>query len=156
MRVLHLAPVWFDVKRDAPGGIETYLPALLAELDHQGCETTLLATAGSRTAAELETVVERDIWSQMADGTAWEYGPYEQHTLWRAVELAGDYDVVHSHLGWNGFILSAIPGVRDRVVHTQHNPVTQDVEWLAAHIPGARAHLLPGDYGDGTGLSQTI
>ena len=135
MKVLHLAPLWFPVARDSPGGIETYLPTLMRALDDLGCRSTLLSTADSRAEAELIPSVERNLWDGMAQGDVWEYQPYEQHQLITAIEMANEYDVIHSHLGYGGLVLSAVPGVGGRVLHTQHNAVTQDLEWFVERHP---------------------
>jgi len=55
-----------------------------------------------------------------------------------ALERADDYDVIHSHIGWAAYVLSALDGVRDRVLHTQHNEVTRDVEWFVSRHPDFR------------------
>src|SRR5579875_1883311 len=113
MRILHLAPLWYPVATDSFGGIETYLPTLIDALAELGCEQTLLASGDSRTSAELIAVRERSIGELMQSGEAWEIGPYEHQQLTMAVALAGAFDVVHSHLGWGGFVLSGLQSVRD-------------------------------------------
>ena len=67
----------------------------------------------------------------------WEYGHYEQRALLLALERAAEFDVVHSHIGSSGYVLSGVHGVRERVLHTQHTPVTRDVEWFVSDRPGA-------------------
>lgn len=131
MRVLHLAPLWFPVSPDAPGGIETFLSALISGLEKLGCHSTLLASGDSRAQAELWPVVPQHLCAAMEAQTAWEYPYFEQHQLLLALERAGEFDVVHSHIGISGYALSGVPGVRERIIHTQHNPVTPDLEWLA-------------------------
>lgn len=138
MKVLHLCPLWFPVARDSPGGIETYLPTLLPELDRLGCDNTLLASAESAGDWKLIPVVERNVWEGMEDGTVWDYAHYEQHQLLLALEYGADFDVVHSHIGAPAFVLAGVPAVRDRLLHTQHTPVTRDVEWFVSRRPGLR------------------
>jgi glycosyltransferase involved in cell wall biosynthesis len=135
MRILHLAPLWFPVSQDSHGGIETFLSGLIAALDKLGCQNTLIASGDSRTVAELVPVVPQNLYAQMQAGTAAEYVYYEQHQLRLALELAADYDVVHSHLGWGAYVLSGVPGLQARVLHTQHNPVYQDQEWFIHRYP---------------------
>jgi glycosyltransferase involved in cell wall biosynthesis len=138
MRVLHVAPLWYPTSEDSFGGIETYVPALIDALAELGCEQSLLAAGDSHTSAELIPVCERNIAALMEEGVAWEIGPYEQQQLALAVELSDDFDVVHSHLGWGGFVLSAIPRVPGRVLHTLHNEVTPDVVWYLRRHPEVR------------------
>lgn len=135
MQVLHLAPLWYPVARDAPGGIETLLPGLIAALEARGCRNTLLASGDSRTAAEPWPVVPRHLCAAMEAGTAWEYAAYEQHQLLLALERATEFDVVHSHAGPGALALSGVPALRGRVLHTLHNPVTPDLEWFAGQHP---------------------
>jgi glycosyltransferase involved in cell wall biosynthesis len=135
MKILHLAPLWFPVAYDSLGGVETFLTGLIAALEKQGCRNTLVATGDSRTAAELVPVVPVNLFAQMEAGTAAEYVYYEQHQLLLALERAAEFDVIHSHLGWGGFILSGVPGIPP-VLHTQHNPVYQDLKWFVGQHPG--------------------
>ena len=135
MKVLHLAPLWFRVSHESLGGIETFLTALIAALEKQGCQTTLIATGDSRTDAELVSATPANLFAEMAAKRSWEYPYYEQHQLTQALELAGEVDVIHSHLGWGGLALSAVPGIGSRVLHTQHNPVTPDLEWFVQRHP---------------------
>lgn len=135
MRVLHAAPLWFPVAEDSAGGIETYLPMLIGALEDLGCENSLLASGDSRTPARLIRSTDRNIWDGMESGAVWEYQPYEQHQVMSVVELADQFDVVHSHLGFGGLVLSSIGGLAEKVLHTQHNAVTQDLGWFVERHP---------------------
>jgi len=135
MKILHVCPLWFPASRDAPGGIETFLPGLLAALEDLGCQNTLIASGDSQTVADLVPVTPVNLYRQMEACTAWEYAYYEQHQLWLALEHAGEFDVVHSHIGPGAYMLSAVPGLGPRVLHTQHNPVTPDLEWFVRLHP---------------------
>jgi glycosyltransferase involved in cell wall biosynthesis len=135
VKILHICPLWFRIAVDAPGGIESLMPGLFAALGRLGCHNTVLGVAGSSVSAELVAVVQEPMYEQTAAGAAWEYGPYEQDELLRALEMANDFDVVHSHLGWNGWVLSGVAGVGGRVLHTQHNPVSPDMAWFVRRHP---------------------
>ena len=135
MKILHLAPLPFPVSQDSHGGIETFLSGLIAALDKLGCQNTLIASGDSRTVGELVSIVPLNLYAQMQVGTAAEYAYYEQHQLRLALELAADYDVVHSHVGWGAYVLAGVPGLQARVLHTQHNPVYQDQEWFIHRHP---------------------
>jgi glycosyltransferase involved in cell wall biosynthesis len=135
MRILHLAPLWFPVSQDSLGGIETVLTGLITALEKLGCQNTLIASGDSRTVAELVPIVPLNLHAQMQVGTAEEYAYYEQHQLLLTLELAADHDVVHSHLGWGAYVLSGVPGLHARVLHTLHNPVYQDQEWFVRQHP---------------------
>jgi glycosyltransferase involved in cell wall biosynthesis len=123
--------LWYPIARDSPGGIETFLWLLVTRLEALGCQSTLLAT-GASSADRLVPVIPAGIRSMMAAGTATEYVFYEQTQLRMAVERAGEYDLIHSHIGAGGYVLSAIA---PHVLHTQHSPVYQDLTRFANRHP---------------------
>jgi glycosyltransferase involved in cell wall biosynthesis len=127
--------LWFPVSRNSLGGIETFLTGLIDALEEAGCRNTLLATGDSCTASKLVSVVPQNLFAQAEARTAAEYVYYEQHQLLLALELASEFDVVHSHIGWGGYVLSGVPGLKERVLHTQHNPVYADQEWFVRQYP---------------------
>lgn len=114
------------------------MASLLEQLAREGCENTVLAVGGSLVHGRLIPVVERPLYELTADETAWEYGPFEQAELLDAIARAPDHDVIHSHVGWSGWVLSGIEAIADRVLHTLHNPVTPDLVWFAARHPDLR------------------
>jgi glycosyltransferase involved in cell wall biosynthesis len=140
MRVLMLAPLWHPIGQDAPGGIETFLFHLVSALERAGCSVTLLASGDSRTPAELVPVVERNLYRLMSDREAGEYSYYEQQqlalALAMATAMAPRFDVVHSHVGPGAFVLSALPEIGPRTLHTIHTPVYGDLEWFVHRHPG--------------------
>lgn len=135
MRILHLCPLWYPIAPDAPGGIETFLAGLVTALEDLSCENTILASGDSRTSGRLVPAIPTNLCSQMEQGTAGEYVYYEQHQLLLALDIAGQFDVIHSHVGWGAFPFSAIPGMRDRVLHGIHNDVILDLAWFVQQHP---------------------
>ena len=135
MRVLQVCPLWYPVKQDAPGGIETFLAQLVAALPDHGCEVTLLASGDSAAGERIMAVVETNIYGQMKNSTVREYSYYEQLQLQLALGHADDFDVIHSHIGPAGFVLSGVKGWRDKVLHTIHSPVYQDLQWFIGQQP---------------------
>ncbi|HEX8600125.1 MAG TPA: glycosyltransferase family 4 protein [Chloroflexia bacterium] len=135
MRVLMLAPLWYPVSRDAQGGIETFLYSLIEALEKEGCSVTLLASGDSHTAGELVPVVERNLYHLMLEGSAGEYVYYEQHQLRLASEMASGFDVVHSHIGPGGYLLSTPAVAGRRALHTVHSPVYADLRWFVGQHP---------------------
>lgn len=121
--------------QDSPGGIETFLSRLIAELAKLGCRNTLIASGDSQATGELVPVVPLNLYAQMQAGTALEYAYYEQHQLLLALERAAEFDVVHSHLGWGAYLLSGMPELRARLLHTHHTPVYRDLEWFVRQHP---------------------
>ena len=108
MKILHLAPLWYPVVPDAPGGIETFLSRLIARLQLLGHQNTLIASGDSQTSAELIPAVPTNLCDRMKGGAAKEYVYYEQHQLMLAIERAAEFDIIHSHIGEGALALSAI------------------------------------------------
>jgi glycosyltransferase involved in cell wall biosynthesis len=135
MRVLQVCPLWFPVRQDAPGGIETFLAQLVAELGDHGCEVTLLASGDSTVEARIISAVESNLYGKMKNGTAQEYTYYEQQQLQLALEHVDGFDVIHSHIGPAGFVLSGLKGWRHKVLHTIHSPVYRDFQWFVQRQP---------------------
>lgn len=127
MRVLHVAPLWFRVARCSSGGIETFLATLIDEQARLGCAVTLIASGDSTTSAELVEAVPVGAVDAMAAGEAAEYTYFEQHALDLALEMAADFDIVHSHLGPVAYSLSAGSALGGQLLHTHHNEVTSDL-----------------------------
>jgi glycosyltransferase involved in cell wall biosynthesis len=126
MNVLQVCPLWYAVTPDAAGGIESLVASLSRHLARAGCRLTHLAPAGSDVAGDLVPVVERPLFDLMTEGLAGVYEPYEQHELRLAIERLPHMDLVHSHIGPGGFVLSAVAG-NVPVVHTLHNPISDDL-----------------------------
>ncbi len=136
MRILQLCPLWFPISKAAPGGIETLLAHLAAELRRLGCEVTLIATGDSDAQCDFLPVVPKGLVEQMRAGTAQEYAYYEQHQIQIALKHAAAYDLIHSHIGPGAYVLSGVNGLRNHVLHTIHSPVYGDLEWFVTQNPG--------------------
>ncbi|MBA3342927.1 MAG: glycosyltransferase [Gemmatimonadaceae bacterium] len=132
MKILHLCPLWFPVSHDSRGGIETLLAQLAPALTRLGCESTLIASGDSRTASQVISAVPRALCDEMEIGKAAEYAWYEQRQLQLALRHAPGFDLIHSHIGPSGYALSAVPGLRNRVLHTVHSPVLADLQWFVS------------------------
>jgi glycosyltransferase involved in cell wall biosynthesis len=130
MQIVQVAPLWFAIGARGPGGIETFLTALIEALRRAGADVTLIAAAGSEVPCRVVPAVERGLFDAMQDGAAWDQVPYEQHALRLARELGADADAVHCHLGPPGFALGDGP-----VLHTIHSLVGPDLAWFAARYP---------------------
>jgi glycosyltransferase involved in cell wall biosynthesis len=135
MRVLQVCPLWFPVARDSHGGIETFLTHLVSALGKLGCEVTVLASGDSQVEAELLPAGPDHVGSLMKAGAAEEYSYYEQHQLEIALRHSSRFDLLHSHVGCGAYVLSAVDGLRGRVLHTVHTPVYRDMEWFAREHP---------------------
>ncbi len=135
MKVLEVCPLWFPVSRDAPGGRETLLACLIDTLQGLNCEITYIASGDSSGQGKLVPAVPENLYDAMHAGDVKEYIYYEQQQLRIVLERATQFDVVHSHVGGGAFLLSGIPGLRERVLHTIHSPVYPDLQWFVGRHP---------------------
>jgi glycosyltransferase involved in cell wall biosynthesis len=113
MRILQVAPPWFEVPPRAYGGIELVIGALADGLVAAGHDVTLLASGGSRTAAHLHTVYPAPPSLDLGD-TMTEL----MHVM--AVDDLHGFDVVHDHT-LLGTAWSVAHGTWP-LVHTLHGP----------------------------------
>ena len=129
MRIAQIAPPWFAVPPERYGGIE-WVVALLADgLADRGHETTLYASGGSVTRANLVTVFEEPPGAQFI-GDPW----YDTVHAVTAYSAASAYDLVHDH---SGLVGPAIGGFVDvPVVHTLHGPFTDKAKHLYQLLSG--------------------
>lgn len=128
LKILHLAPLWHPIKRDAHGGIETLLSELIEKLDQLGFHNSIIASGDSEVRADLIVPVETNLIAQMREGTAQEYSWYEQEQLCLALEHSWRFDIIHSHLTPGAFWLSSVPELRERVLHTLHSTIHDDTK----------------------------
>lgn len=113
MRILQVAPPWFEVPPGAYGGIELVISALADGLVAAGHDVTLLASGGSRTSARLHTVYPTPPSSDLGDTMT------ELLHVMTVDDLRG-FDIVHDHTVL-GTAWSAAHGTWP-LVHTLHGP----------------------------------
>ncbi len=123
MRIAQIAPLWERVPPPAYGGTELVVSLLTEELVRQGHEVTLFASGDSITQATLESVHPRAL---RLDNTVKEYGIYEMLQLSQVYERAGEFDIIHSHMGCASLPYANL--VKTPTVHTLHGIFTPDNE----------------------------
>jgi glycosyltransferase involved in cell wall biosynthesis len=117
-----------------PGGIETFLTQLCPAQQRQGLTVDLLASGDSDAHLPVVAAIPDCVVELMGRHEAAWYEYYEQELVLRAIDLAPDVDVVHSHIGPAGFAIAA-RNPTTRVVHTIHGQATDDLCWLLARHP---------------------
>ena len=123
MKIAQIAPLAERVPPPAYGGIELVVSLLTNELVRRGHEVTLFASGDSITSATLESVHPRAL---RLDSTVKEYGIYEMLQLSKVYEKAGEFDIIHSHVGCAALSYSRL--VKTPTVHTLHGIFTPDNE----------------------------
>jgi glycosyltransferase involved in cell wall biosynthesis len=128
MRIAQVAPLWERVPPPAYGGIELVVSLLTDELVRRGHEVTLFASGDSVTLAKLESVHSQAL---RLDPSVKEYAIYEMLQLAQVYERAGEFDIIHSHMGCSALPYSKL--VKTPTVHTLHGIFTPDNRKLYSH-----------------------
>ena len=114
MRILQVAPPWLTVPPSRYGGIEWVVSGLADGLVDAGHEVTLLASGGSSTRAELETVFDEPPFERLGDARI------EAIQALAAYRQRSDFDIIHDHTAAVGPALAAL-AAGPPVVHTLHH-----------------------------------
>jgi glycosyltransferase involved in cell wall biosynthesis len=125
MRVLQVAPPWFEVPPRRYGGIELVVSALTEELVARGHDVTLLAAGGSRTAARL--VPTTSIPAEVVRGE-----PVTELLHVTTIDDLAAFDVVHDHT-LTGAVVADARGAAP-VVHTLHGRRSPQLELLLRRL----------------------
>jgi glycosyltransferase involved in cell wall biosynthesis len=128
MKIAQIAPLWERVPPPAYGGIELVVGLLTEELVARGHEVTLFASGDSITSAKLESIHHQAL---RLDSTIVEYGIYEMLQLAQVYERAGEFDLIHSHMGCAALPYSKL--TQTPTVHTLHGIFTPDNEKMFVH-----------------------
>lgn len=128
MRIAQVAPLWESVPPPAYGGIELVVGLLTDELVRRGHDVTLFASGDSTTAAKLSSVHPQAL---RLDSAVKEYSVYEALQLSHVFQRAGEFDIIHSHMGCAALPYAKL--VKVPTVHTLHGIFTADNAKLYQH-----------------------
>ncbi|MBD2180926.1 glycosyltransferase family 4 protein [Planktothrix sp. FACHB-1355] len=128
MRIAQIAPLWERVPPQTYGGTELIVSLLCEELVRRGHEVTLFASGDSITSAKLESIHPRAL---RLDPSIKEYNIYEMLHLSSVYERAGEFDILHSHMGCATLLYTKL--VKTPTIHTLHGIFTPDNEKLFVH-----------------------
>ena len=104
MRIAQVAPPFETVPPTRYGGTERVVATLTEALVERGHDVTLFAPGDSRTQARLVPTVPEALWH--AEPPLTDMNPFWSITLDTILERIDDFDVVHSHLDYWGFLLA--------------------------------------------------
>jgi glycosyltransferase involved in cell wall biosynthesis len=105
MKIAQIAPLWESVPPKLYGGTERVVSYLTEELVRLGHEVTLFATGDSVTAAELRAAFPRALRFSLG-GAFNRDAPFVVMQEQAFGALAGQFDIIHSHLDFLSFPLS--------------------------------------------------
>lgn len=115
MRIAQVATVSAPVRRDSGGSVEALVWLLTRELIRNGHEVTVFGTAGSETAGRM---IETLPGPYAQNGSYDDWQLCEWVNLCRALELSGEFDLLHSHAYLWGIPLEPLSKVP--MLHTIH------------------------------------
>ena len=95
MRIAHIAPPWIPIPPKNYGGTEIVIYNLVEELVAQGHDVTLFAPSDAKTSAKLVSFFPKSL---IPSGVPWSAHPKAYYHLHKALERAGEFDIVHTHL----------------------------------------------------------
>jgi glycosyltransferase involved in cell wall biosynthesis len=128
MKIAQIAPLWERVPPPAYGGIELVVGLLTDELVARGHEVTLFASGDSLTSAKLESIHPQAL---RLDPNIKECGIYDMLQMAQVYERAGEFDLIHSHMGCVALPYSKL--TQTPTVHTLHGIFTPDNEKMFLH-----------------------
>jgi len=105
--IAHRAPPFETVPPVGYGGTERVVSTLTEELVQRGHDVTLFASADSHTTARLVPIVDVALWHH--DPPSNEFGLHRSAIFGTILDEIGAFDIVHSHLDFNGFPLAHAP-----------------------------------------------
>jgi len=135
MRIAQVAPLFTAIPPRTYGGTERVVFALTEELVRRGHDVTLFATADSRTNARLRSVIDRGLFEKWADEGYWRPEYCHLAAAAEAVARAGEFDLVHFHMGAFSVPLSALTATP--VVHSMGTAPTAEEVWTLERFPAA-------------------
>lgn len=132
MRIAQISTLASPVCLGATHSIEQLVWLLTEELIKLGHEVTLFAAEGSSTSGHLVATLPGPY---AAPGSLGNWQTCEWVNLCQAVEVSGEFDVLHSHGYLWGLPLEAL--TRTPIVHTLHVQPHDDEARLWSRVPGA-------------------
>jgi len=121
MKIAQIAPLWEQVPPTTYGGTELVVSLLTDELVRRGHDVTLFASGDSQTLASLEAGSPRAL---RLDTSIKEPVAYELMHASQVYQNAGEFDIIHSHVGIWSLALASM--VSTPTVHTLHGIFTPD------------------------------
>jgi glycosyltransferase involved in cell wall biosynthesis len=125
LRIALLAPPWIPVPPPGYGGIERVIADLAGGLVRHGHDVSLLAAPGSRSDAEVVTLLERDYAEKIGDTVVdVDHVARALAVVDEAARRGRPFQIIHDHSGF------ALVAVADRVdvpvLHTLHGPFDEE------------------------------
>jgi glycosyltransferase involved in cell wall biosynthesis len=135
MRIAQLAPLVESVPPHGYGGIELVVSLLTEGLVKRGHDVTLFAAGGSRTRAQLVSVVDRPLRNH-PHIKPHQWMAYDFQSLIELQAREHEFDILHNHLGWQA--IPFLANLSTPTLTTNHNllePATTPIYERYGYLP---------------------
>jgi glycosyltransferase involved in cell wall biosynthesis len=135
MRIAQLAPLVESVPPEGYGGTELVVYLLTEELVRRGHDVTLFASGDSQTSARLVPGASSYL-RKLEGANRQRWAAYDINALVRLQKMQREFDVIHSHIGWQAFPFANSFDIP--FVTTSHNPIkyySKDIYQAYSHLP---------------------
>ncbi|MEX0649765.1 MAG: glycosyltransferase family 4 protein [Candidatus Andersenbacteria bacterium] len=122
MRIGVLGPIWLPIPPSGYGGSEIVVYNLVEGLVDRGHSVTLFASGGSKTRAELRSVLDRPL-LEIKGKFDFSDNSYDLLNASNAFAASEEFDVLHNMLGYQ--VLPFLPFAKCPVVHTSHSSIKE-------------------------------
>ncbi|MEK7500123.1 MAG: glycosyltransferase family 4 protein [Patescibacteria group bacterium] len=130
MHIGVLGPIWLPIPPVGYGGSELVVYNLVEGLVDLGHTVTLFASGGSKTRAELRSVLDRPLYD-IKGRFDFSDNSYDLLNASNAFNASSEFDVLHNILGFQA--LPFLPFAKCPVVHTSHSSL-KEYEGLVDHF----------------------
>ncbi|MBW6441138.1 glycosyltransferase, partial [Patescibacteria group bacterium] len=119
LRIAQVVSLQESIPPKGKNGLEYMVYYLIEELIKRGHEVTLFATKDSKTSARLIDVLPYSAAKKKLFG--WNSTNYSLVGMSKAVEMASQFDVIHTHIGSVAFYFAEL--IQTPIVETVHSPI---------------------------------
>lgn len=124
LRIAQVISLQESIPPKGKNGLEYMVYYLTEELVRRGHDVTLFATKDSKTSAKLIDVLPYSAAKKRLFG--WNATNYSLVGMSKAVEMADEFDVIHTHIGSVAFYFAQL--IKTPIIETIHSPVYKTVE----------------------------
>lgn len=119
MRIAQVVSLQESVPPKGKNGLEFMVYYLIEELVKRGHQVTLFGTKDSKTSARLIDILPFPASRKRLFG--WGGMDYSLAAMTKAVEMANEFDVIHTHIGSSAFYFADL--IKTPIVETIHSPI---------------------------------
>jgi glycosyltransferase involved in cell wall biosynthesis len=133
LRIAQISPLWTRIPPATYGGVELLMKLLIDGLVARGHDVTLFGTGDCATNGKLHAVCDVNLCELLERGDAYMFEYYANAAMTDALRMAGEFDIVHSHLSPAWVPLASLSPTP--LLWTMHTLMHRDDEWALRRYP---------------------